>query len=1061
MYPEGNARVYNFDERDLRTGRIRGATSAAPGTLLGGLRNNFDVRGGAPATDTFHYDLNRNMIEFVDAADTDGSNLNNSALGGAGDATCFTYDGYDRLITKVDPVGSNTITEYDPAGNIVVQSHFGTDGGISPNEKTASNNLLTRTGHLYDELKRCYGRDRSLFANVGAATLEEGANSIGKGNLVPGDTLVNQRYNFDRKGRRTSVEEDDGDISKRCSFDGLDRCVQLTDGEDNTTEYVYDDNHNTIEERDTDRSQVPTVAGEQFVTTHHFDSLNRRVKSFDSLGHTCAWVYDSRDNCIAYADANGPLLANVTRRVFTGAPAVQGNRPGNVTEYAYDGHNRHIRTTRILTASGQGSGTMTPTPDPTQGGGDGLSTSFIAYDRNSLVEEREDDNGFATTFNYDNHNRCIEGIQGACNSGTPAGYTCDPPTTFSYTYDLDDNCDGKIDENGSVLTHTYDAANRRTKIRVTRTAGVVGTTEQKFEYDGCDRVTWCSDDNGQAATSLVTVTRQFDSLHRRISETIAHKPGATPCTVGFGWSAENLCTSRFYPGTRVLKTKFDQNDRPNDIRNNGDTQAIWRCDYIGKRYRYLECNFDQNRTRHTCLNDARTANVGYDNGRRQIQCRDLNQVNAIITGFNSQFDRTNRCTAEGKTHSFFNGETYSRDSLCRLINFARTPAGLAPIHASWNLDGNGNALDVDGVGRQHSSFNEIRQIGVTPLTSENNGNLLSDHTGKTFEYDACNRLREVKVGASTLVLNLFDAFGRRVSKESQAGGLRFYCYDGERVIDELDGVNGKSLVQYTWWNETGRILRTDLANGNSQYHHVNRQGSTHALTDGAATVLERFLYDPYGFATNTPITTTTNNPYLYHSKRRDAETNLYDCYPRFLSPDLGRYLSRANHGFWTDANNPGNPMTYCGNDPVNTSGPSTVLATTTCPDKLTGCTSAQHLVNGITKDRLFPLVSLDVSAFEDGDESSEQNSGLIYRNQSGGINEAFSDLAGDAAEHFMQGENDWQVGAQIFKSSGALRYMQNPPCDGRTIGDAGGLSRRPANLLRQGANVELGDLQNQ
>ena len=84
----------------------------------------------------------------------------------------------------------------------------------------------------------------------------------------------------------------------------------------------------------------------------------------------------------------------------------------------------------------------------------------------------------------------------------------------------------------------------------------------------------------------------------------------------------------------------------------------------------------------------------------------------------------------------------------------------------------------------------------------------------------------------------------------------------------------------------------------------------------------------------------------------------------------------------------------------------------------------------------YPLVSLDVSSHEVSHGFTEQNSNLTYANQSGGINEAFSDMAGEAAEAYMRGTNDWLVGADIFKASGALRYMQNPPQDGVSIGHA-------------------------
>ena len=84
----------------------------------------------------------------------------------------------------------------------------------------------------------------------------------------------------------------------------------------------------------------------------------------------------------------------------------------------------------------------------------------------------------------------------------------------------------------------------------------------------------------------------------------------------------------------------------------------------------------------------------------------------------------------------------------------------------------------------------------------------------------------------------------------------------------------------------------------------------------------------------------------------------------------------------------------------------------------------------------YPLVSLDVSAHEVSHGFTEQNSNLTYSGQSGGINEAYSDMAGEAAEFYMLGSNDFLVGAQIFKGTGALRYMANPPQDGSSIGHA-------------------------
>ena len=91
---------------------------------------------------------------------------------------------------------------------------------------------------------------------------------------------------------------------------------------------------------------------------------------------------------------------------------------------------------------------------------------------------------------------------------------------------------------------------------------------------------------------------------------------------------------------------------------------------------------------------------------------------------------------------------------------------------------------------------------------------------------------------------------------------------------------------------------------------------------------------------------------------------------------------------------------------------------------------------GDGKNTFYPLVDINVSAHEVSHGFTEQNSGLVYKNMSGGINEAFSDIAGEAAEYYLRGNVDWVVGSDIFKSEGGLRYFDQPSKDGRSIDHA-------------------------
>jgi Zn-dependent metalloprotease len=96
----------------------------------------------------------------------------------------------------------------------------------------------------------------------------------------------------------------------------------------------------------------------------------------------------------------------------------------------------------------------------------------------------------------------------------------------------------------------------------------------------------------------------------------------------------------------------------------------------------------------------------------------------------------------------------------------------------------------------------------------------------------------------------------------------------------------------------------------------------------------------------------------------------------------------------------------------------------------------QQMTFGDGANRFYPLVSLDVVAHEVSHGVTEQNSNLTYSGQSGGINEAFSDMAGKTAEFYMRGANTWNIGSDITKKGNGLRYMDEPTKDGKSIDDA-------------------------
>ena len=93
--------------------------------------------------------------------------------------------------------------------------------------------------------------------------------------------------------------------------------------------------------------------------------------------------------------------------------------------------------------------------------------------------------------------------------------------------------------------------------------------------------------------------------------------------------------------------------------------------------------------------------------------------------------------------------------------------------------------------------------------------------------------------------------------------------------------------------------------------------------------------------------------------------------------------------------------------------------------------AAAHFGDG--DEDFHPLVALDIVAHEVGHGFTQCNSDLLYFGQSGGMNEAFSDMAGAAAEGYLK-LSDWLNGHDVTKNMIAVRYFEDPTMDGYSRG---------------------------
>ncbi len=83
-----------------------------------------------------------------------------------------------------------------------------------------------------------------------------------------------------------------------------------------------------------------------------------------------------------------------------------------------------------------------------------------------------------------------------------------------------------------------------------------------------------------------------------------------------------------------------------------------------------------------------------------------------------------------------------------------------------------------------------------------------------------------------------------------------------------------------------------------------------------------------------------------------------------------------------------------------------------------------------------PLNSIDVAGHEMSHGVTSRTAGLIYSGESGGLNEATSDIFGTNVEFTANNANDvgdYLIGEEIFVGGGALRYMDQPSKDGASL----------------------------
>ncbi|MCA8950643.1 MAG: RHS repeat protein, partial [Planctomycetes bacterium] len=177
--PKGDFDTWSYDERGLALDYVAGAADPATASQI-----------------SYTYDLNSNLIEVTGPDDLDGN--------GKIDKYLQVFDGRDRLLSQIDPVGTEVRQTYDNYDTSLGYQVLGTSSGPSPTDNDTTGNVsLGEATQLLDEMDRVVQERRRLFLPAG------------QGGSLPftvGNVWLETSFEYDRDNLPIVVTDPEGRI---------------------------------------------------------------------------------------------------------------------------------------------------------------------------------------------------------------------------------------------------------------------------------------------------------------------------------------------------------------------------------------------------------------------------------------------------------------------------------------------------------------------------------------------------------------------------------------------------------------------------------------------------------------------------------------------------------------------------------------------------------------------------------------------------------------------------------------------------------------------------------
>ena len=768
-----------------------------------------------------------------------------SAVGTPKEATTeIDYDGAERPVRVVDPLGNETETVYDGYGRpfktidaLGNYSHRVLNDIGQVEEKTfwdgkgtateADDVLMQKELTGFDELNRV--KTLSALQRIDAGV----------------EIFSNYSWTWDRSGVLSRMTDPDGQIVTFGS-DGLGRQVEIIDQLQNRVHSEFVDG--------------------QLIRTDGFNYVN----GSEVLRTRQELAYDIEGRVVTTKNidvVNGTLADQVWTKEYDvlGKLLRSVSNTGVEREFSYDG------VGRLLSTHGPHQGTMTQLESKAYVGG--------------RLNQTTDVLGNTKSYDYDDAGR-LERID---HPGA---------TSEHMTYDLAGRMDSFTDRNGSVHALNYDALGRLLSRGITTAAGVFGANLISYEYDALSRPTKGTSNVGAG----YVVDRTWEPGLGLTSETF---DGLTVTNVH---DAKGRRTLRTSPSGRAVEYSYDLLSRLRVIRDPVAQEDLYTVDYEGimdlvsaSYGNGVTLGIDQDaffRVTELAYEDPQQQlfegrRFGFSSTGNLEWIEHLPEGTFDIVGLadNEEVVSVTRGADAPSSPTSADGQvTMTLDALGNRKTKSWTPWG-GSAQAEAYVVGDANRYDsIDG----------------QALSYDANGNMTDDGV-YIYAYDYANRLVELTRKSDAQLIARYDygPFGRRLKKQLHwpVQESFSFVYDAEELLEVRDSA-GTFVGHYVQaMAKTDRPVVLDTAGGR-YYLHCDHLGSVLATTDSQGAIVERYEYSIFGAvsiedAGGQPLTASSvGNLMTYTGQIWDNESGLLHYRARAYAPRARTLPPGRPFAFW-------------------------------------------------------------------------------------------------------------------------------------------------------------------